>query len=312
MYAQDGLAGVRRYAAALQADDRGEEILVRVTDAGGALRLVVLPDAWEPGDLAALDGPPAGAPATLDNARENQTLDMLTRALAPDGSGWLQVGFTSDERDDTLEALPRVFPFVAVPLVLLALLGGWFMASRALRPVRRLVGTLEAITATGDVHRARARRAGARASWRTCSGLFNRTLDRVEALVGQLGGTLDDVAHDLRTPLTAIRGTAELALSRDRQPDEYRNALARVVEATEAAQGTLDTVMEAAEAEAGALALDLAPLDLDALSRDVADLYDLVADEKGVALALAATGRERSTATPAACAAPSPTSWTTR
>ena len=281
VYDREGLDGVRRYAAALHRDDRGEEVLVRIADADNAARLVVLPDAWVRGDLGALDGP-AGAPIPdeIVNERERQDLDVLTRRL-PAG-GRLQVGMSSDERDDTLEALPRVFPVVAVPLVLLALLGGWAMAQRALRPVRRLVGALEAITATGDV-RQRVEAPEARGELADLFGLFNRTLDRVEALVVQLGATLDDLAHDLRTPLTAVRGTAELALSREREPEAYRAALARVVEATEAAQDTLDTVMEVAEAEAG-LAFDLASVSLDDLARDVADLYELVASEKGVAL----------------------------
>lgn len=285
VYTQGGLDGVRRYAEALHGDDRGEEVLIRIADADNAARLVVLPDEWEPGDLDALDGP-AGGPVRrrIVNERERQDLDLLTRSF-PSG-GRLQVGMSSDERDDTLEALPRVFPFVAVPLVLLALLGGWAMARRALGPVRRLVGTLEAITETGDV-RERVPVPEAEGELTDLFQLFNRTLERIEALVGQFGATLDDVAHDLRTPLTAVRGTAELALSRDREPEAYRAALARVVEAAEAAQATLDTVLDVAEAEAG-IALDLAPVDLGDAARDVAALYELVADAKGIRLAVEA------------------------
>ena len=288
IYARDGLDGVRRYAAALQEDDRGEEVLIRIADAGNAARLLVLPDAWERSDFSVLDGPSeAPIPREIANAREGQTLDVLTRRL-PSG-GRLQVGLSSDEREDTLEALPRVFPVVAVPLVLLALLGGWFMANRALRPVRRLVGALEAMTATGDV-RQRVTSPEAEGELADLFALFNQTLGRVEALVVQLGSTLDDVAHDLRTPLTAVRGTAEVALSREREPEAYRAALARVIAATEAAEGTLDTVMEAAEAEAGTLALDLAPVSLDALARGVADLYETAASEKGVGLTVETGG----------------------
>ncbi len=291
VYDADGLAGVRAYAAALQADDRGEEVLIRITDARHAARLLVLPDSWELGDVSALESArgvrAATEPTTIENVRERQTLTVRGRRLR--SGDVLQVGFSSDERDDALETLPRVFVFVAVPFMALALLGGWFMASRALRPVRRLVGTLEAITATGDV-RSRAALPEAEGELADLFRLFNRTLDRVESLVGQLGATLDDVAHDLRTPLTAVRGTAELALSRDREPEAYRAALARVIEATEAAQDTLDTVMDVAEAEAGALRLDLAPTDLGAVASDVADLYELVASEKGVALAVGVAG----------------------
>lgn len=285
VYERDGLAGVRRHAAALQADDRGEEVLVRVADADNETRFLSLADEWEPGDLGALTErlPREGARIEIWNDREQQDLDVLTRRL-PTGDV-LQVGINSDERDDVLEAFPRVFAFVAVPLVLLALLGGWFMASRALRPVRQLVSTLEAIAATGDVRR-RAPTASVQGEFADLFRLFNRMLERIEALVGRLRDTLDDVAHDLRTPLTALRGTAELALQRDREPEAYRTALARVVEASGSASATLDTVLDVAEAEAGALSLDLEPTDLDAVVADVADLYGLVAEGEDVVLAV--------------------------
>jgi signal transduction histidine kinase len=284
VYGAGGIPAVQRYAAALQADDRGEEVLIRITDADGTLRLLALSDAWREEDVAALT---AGslAPMQIENERERQTLDVRARRLA--SGDLLQVGFSSDERDDTLEALPRVFPFVAVPLVLLALLGGWVMAERALRPIRALVGTLDAITATGDVHR-RAPVGDEGGELAALLRLFNRTLDRVEALVNQLRETLGDVAHDLRTPLTAVRGTAELALRTERDPAAYRDALGRVAEAAAAAQDTLDTILDVAEAEAGALALDLSAVDLAAVATGVADLYELVAEQKGVALTVEA------------------------
>ncbi len=284
-YARDGLAGVRRLAARLQADDRGEEVLIRIADAENATRLLVVPDAWLPRDFAGLaDTPPeAGGPVEIWNEREGQSLDYHTRRL-PRGDV-LQVGLNSDERDDVMEAFPRVVGFVAVPLILLAVVGGWLMAVRALRPVRQLIGTLEAIADTGDV-RERAPAPEPRGEFADLFALFNRMLDRIEGLVGRLRGTLDDVAHDLRTPLTAMRGTAELALQQERGAEGYRRALGRIVESAEAAEATLATVMEVAEADAGALRLDRGPVDLDAVVADVADLYGLVAEEKGVALAV--------------------------
>ncbi|PAP74201.1 sensor histidine kinase [Rubrivirga marina] len=288
VYATDGVEGVRRHAAALHADDRGEEVLVRVFSGDGSERLLVLPDEWERADLGDLrPSQTADERVEITNAREDQELWALTRRL-PSGDV-VQVGISSDERDDVLEAFPRVFGYVAVPLVLLALLGGWVMANTALRPVRRLVGTLETIAATGDV-RQRAPVPEEHGEFADLLGLFNRMLDRIEGLVVRLRDTLDDVAHDLRTPLTALRGTAEVALVRHREPEAYREALGRVVEAAGAAQATLDAVLDVAEAEAGALALDLGPVDLDDLARDVADLFDLVADEKGVALAVEPDG----------------------
>ena len=281
-YTADGLAGVRRQAAALRGDDRGEEVLIRVAGADGGTALLVPPDEWEPSDLAPLEGRPAHEERfVLWNEEEGQEAVVLTLRL-PDGA-LLQVGMSSDERDDVLESFPRVFVVVTLPVLLLALLGGAFMAHRALRPVRRLTQTLEAIVATGDV-RERAPAPEAQGELADVFRLFNQTLDRIEALVAHLGGTLDAIAHDLRTPITRLRGTAELALQNARDADAYREALAQALDAAEAVTATLDTIMDVAEAEAGALPLHVAPVPLADLAADVADLYGLVAEERGIAL----------------------------
>lgn len=287
-YERNGLGEVRRFAALLRGDDRGEELLFRIADAENQTLLLVPPDEWEPSDLVALERLPTepGERIRLWNEEEGQEVEVITRALARSDTGsgaFLQIGISSDEREDVLESFPRVFVIVALPLLIFALLGGAFMAHRALRPIRRLVTTLDAIIATGDV-RERAPEPAEQGEFADLFRLFNQMLARTEALVARLRGTLDDVAHDLRTPLTRVRGTADLALQRDREPAAYRDALAQVLAATEAAEATLDAIMDVAEAESGAMPLVLESVAVADLLRDVVGFYDLVAEEKGVVL----------------------------
>ena len=280
-YSDTGLAGVRRQAATLRSDDRGEEVLIRVSDADNRTLLLVPPDEWEPSDLEELETTTPAETERLELYNEEEDQDIEVRAQPLVGGGFLQVGISSDERDDVLESFPQVFVVITLPLLLLALVGGAFMAYRALRPVRQLITTLDAIAATGDV-RARAPAPESQGEFAELFHLFNSMLERIEGLVSHLRSTLDDVAHDLRTPMTRLRGAADVALQEDRDPEVYREALVQVIEASESATATLDAIMEVAEAEAGTLRLRREPVAVADLVADVTDLYSFIAEEKGV------------------------------
>lgn len=291
-----GTRAVARDAFRLARDDRGEELLIRVYDpgppgtaAGGALRFEQRPEDWAEADAARVPPPDAGDDVlTVANRDGTETLDAVARPLARGGA--VQVGITSDERDDAVEMMPRIFGALSLPLLVLALVGGAWMARRALRPVRHLVETFEAITATGDLSRravppgGRPGRPGQADDVAALVALFNRMLDRIEGLVAGLRQSLDHVAHDLRTPLTRLRGAAEVALAGERDADAYRDALASTLEASEALSALLDASMDVAEAEAGGLALQREAVPLAALVAGALALYDLVAEDRGVHL----------------------------
>jgi signal transduction histidine kinase len=104
------------------------------------------------------------------------------------------------------------------------------------------------------------------------SKTFNHMLDRIQTSVNQLRSVTDSVAHELKTPVTSIRGTLESALVKE-PDDEWRESVGEAIEGLDKLTHLLNTVLDLAEAQAGALSLDRGVVDLSDVVKQIVEIY---------------------------------------
>jgi signal transduction histidine kinase len=214
---------------------------------------------------------------------EQQDLAVVS-SLVSDGL-LLQIGRSTDNRATLLEPLRRTFFWVGSAAILVGFAVAVVAARRATRPLHHVVETARRIINTGALD-ARVPMPTRDDDIAELVQHFNTVLDKNAGLLRSMREALDNVAHDLRTPLTSLRGTAELVLSQPGVDPSAREALADCVERTDEVLRLLRALMEISEAEAGVLRLEKSQSDLREITRQAAELYADVAEAKQIKLEL--------------------------
>jgi signal transduction histidine kinase len=214
---------------------------------------------------------------------QQQDLAVVS-SLVSDGL-LLQVGRSTDNRATLLEPLRRTFFWVGSAAILVGFAVAVVAARRATRPLHHVVETARRIINTGALD-ARVPMPTRDDDIAELVQHFNTVLDKNAGLLRSMREALDNVAHDLRTPLTSLRGTAELVLSRPGVDQSARDALADCVEQTDEVLRLLRALMEISEAEAGVLRLEKSQNDLREITRQAVELYADVAEAKQIKLEL--------------------------
>ncbi len=280
-----GLEAVEKAAEVRSRPSRRRVFFVRVISPGNSVVFVNNPSLWQKFPVESYVSRAAEGAWQYMPAKGDGDILEFTSARLQNGFQ-LQVGRTVEGRDEILEDYRNTITAVGIPMMLIALAGGTLLAIRSLRPIRHLIQTTRSVVATGQIsERVPEVRSGDELDELT--KLFNLMLQRIESLIRAMKESLDNVAHDLRTPMTRLRGIAEMALQsltdKDRQSEE---ALATCVEESDRILKLLNSLMDISEAESGTLQLHLEPVNVADIVQEVVTLYDYVAEDKNVSISI--------------------------
>ncbi len=212
-------------------------------------------------------------------------IDARVAALRlPDGR-LLVVGRGTAELNDLHQVLRRAVEIGLVPGIFLALAAGTIASLRALARVAAVNRTIERIM-EGDFSE-RLPASGTSDTLDQLAASVNRMLGEIERLMAEVKGVGDNVAHDLRTPLSRLRSRLEGARLRAREPAEFCAVIDRSIEDLDQTLNIITALLRIGELEAGRRRAGFGDVSLDALLREAADLYAPVAEERGITMQLA-------------------------
>jgi signal transduction histidine kinase len=211
----------------------------------------------------------------------------LVRVLQLPGGFHLLVGRDLEERERLFDIIANAGRWSLAIVMILGIAGGVFVSRRVLNRVDAMTHTAQTIMA-GDLS-GRLPIAGSGDELDRLASNLNAMLERIEALMRGLKEVSDNVAHDLRTPLTRLRNRAEEALRTTRDDAGYRSALEATIEESDGLIRTFNALLMIARAESGEAREGMSEFDAAEVAHDVSELYEPLADDKGLALRVEAT-----------------------
>lgn len=201
----------------------------------------------------------------------------------------LQVGHLRRDDERFLKEYRHVSAATILAGLLLAASLGWFMARRALGNVEHVTETARQI-GTGDFSR-RVIVSHRGDEIDHLAVTFNMMLDKIQSLILELKQVTSDIAHDLRSPLTRIRGIAETTLLEDKTMQAYQEMAGLVVEESDRLVAIINSLLEIAEADAGVAQVNTGDFDMTGMVQDAVDLFRPVAEDRGIALQITVPSR---------------------
>jgi heavy metal sensor kinase len=218
--------------------------------------------------------------ATVSSPDRSHEIRVVYALLGP--GLIVHLGQAMDDLTRIIDAFQRTFVAIMAGLFILAAVIGWFMARRALAGVENVTRTARRISGSSLTERVPV--TGREDEIDQLAVTFNQMLDRIQTLVTGIKEMTDNIAHDLKSPITRIRGEAELALVGSGSREDYEAMAASAIEECDRLIEMINTMLFISRTEAGVTQPELAQMDIAALVRDACRLFQAPAEEKGIAL----------------------------
>ena len=276
-YEQNGIRGLV-IVLDLRSRRPGSSVYLVTTPSGEALA----------GNISALEPGVLDRPGWVETSyrRIEAPDDVEHRALVHvvelPGGFRLLVGRDLEERERIYGIIANAGRWSFALVVVLGLAGGFFVSRRVLNRIDAMTETAHTIMG-GDLS-GRLPIAGTGDELDRLATNVNAMLERIEALMHGLKEVSDNIAHDLKTPLTRLRNRCEQALRGAKGDVDYRAALEATIDESDELIRTFDALLMIARAEAGQARDNMTEFDAAEVVRDVSELYEPLAEEKGIAL----------------------------
>jgi len=256
----------------------GQEIMFQVSKKG---KPVYQTEAWTeatwPAKISIEKLDPYGRLQTGDNR-----FIELKRGLVPEYDFEILYAFDASDTSEGIKSLVLILITGIPAALLLALLGGYFLAGRALFPVQTLTRKAQDISAENLSDRLPIKNPHDEIGH--LAAVFNDTLGRLENSFEQLRRFTSDASHELRTPLTSIRSVGEVALKKSTDLRSYQDAIGSMLEETERLTNLVDNLLVLARGDARKTKLDPSLVDLGMLVHEVVEELCVLAEEKNQTL----------------------------
>ncbi len=214
-----------------------------------------------------------------DVSADGLSLRSACREISFDGHRYGVRVARSGERPQTELRRLLLSSTIGLPIaVLVAAFGGWFLASRMLRPIELMIRQAQVISANHLAERLHV--SNAEDELGRLATTFNGVFSRLEKSFEQMRRFTSDASHELRTPLTAIRVLGEVALKTRHQESEYREVLSSILEEVDLLRDLVDDLLMLSRADSGQLLVTIAPVELAALSHEATQRLEVLAEEK--------------------------------